>query len=287
MDKISQIINAEKILEWIVIAGAKFLMIAIQIAIAGIAIRLFIKIAKKSLQMNKQLSDRKKQTLSTVFTSLIKYVIWFIVICTVLTTLGVNIASLITIASAISVAIGFGAQSLVQDIITGIFILFEDQFGIGDVITIEGLTGTVESIGIRSTRIRSIDGDVHIIPNGHIKIITNMSNEFNRATIDIGLPYDKDIDYTINIIKDEMRNIYKNSEVYGLLKEPEVLGIMEFGDSSINVRVLADTQIGENWKIEREMRRLIKKRLDKESISIPYPMRVVKIVQNDKKEAEG
>ena len=194
-------------------------------------------------------------------------------------------SSLIAVAGVGSVAIGFGAQSLVQDVITGMFILFEDQFGVGDIVRLETLTGTVETIGIRSTRIRSVDGDLHIIPNGMIKIITNMSKEFNRATIDIGIAYEENIDKVLDIMKDEVNKIYTQKLIDGLMAEPNVLGIIDLADSAVVVRILADTQIGENWHVEREIRRIMKKRLDKEKIEIPYCKRVVKLIDNERKEA--
>ena len=112
-----------------------------------------------------------------------------------------------------------------------------------------------------------------------------MSKDFNRATIDIGVAYEENIDRVIAIMKDEMDIIFKRSLITGLISEPKVLGITELADSSVVIRILADTQIGENWQVEREIRRFIKKRFDKENINIPYPKRVVEIVENKRKDA--
>ncbi len=285
MDKLTEKMNAIKSLDWLIEILADIGLSIFQVIIAGIVIKILIGFIKKSLRLNNKLSDRKRQTLSEVLSSVTKYTVWFIVICSILTNFGVNVASLIAVAGVGSVAIGFGAQSLVQDVITGMFILFEDQFGVGDIITVDRLTGTVESIGLRSTRIRSADGDLHIIPNGMIKIITNMSKEFNRATIDIGVAYEENIDRVIEVMKDETIKIYKNKMVNGLIAEPKVLGIIDLADSAVVIRILADTQIGENWQVEREIRRFMKKRFDKENINIPYPKRVIEIVENKRKEA--
>ncbi len=285
MNKFSEKMDAIKSLDWLIEIIADIGMSIIQIIIASIAIKILITFIRKSLKLNNKLSDRKRQTISEVLASVIKYTVWFIVICSILTNFGVNVASLIAVAGVGSVAIGFGAQSLVQDIITGMFILFEDQFGVGDIITVDMLTGTVESIGLRSTRIRSADGDLHIIPNGMIKIITNMSKEFNRATIDIGVAYEENIDRVIDVMKDETSKIFKNKMITGLIAEPKVLGIIDLADSAVVIRILADTDIGENWQVEREIRRFMKKRFDKENINIPYPKRVVEIVENKRKEA--
>lgn len=285
MDKLYQKVDAIKSLDWLIELISNIGISILQIIIAGVVIKILNRFIAKSFALNNKLSERKKQTLSEVLSSVCKYTIWFIAICSILTNFGVNVSSLIAVAGVGSVAIGFGAQSLVQDVITGMFILFEDQFGVGDIVRLETLTGTVETIGIRSTRIRSVDGDLHIIPNGMIKIITNMSKEFNRATIDIGIAYEENIDKVLDIMKDEVNKIYTQKLIDGLIAEPNVLGIIDLADSAVVVRILADTQIGENWHVEREIRRIMKKRLDKEKIEIPYCKRVVKLIDNERKEA--
>ncbi len=285
MNKLNEKMEAIKSLDWLIDLISNIGISIIQIIVAGIVIKILTGILKKSLNMNVKITERKRQTLFEVLASIIKYTVWFVAGCNVLGNFGIDMKSLIAVASVSSVAIGFGAQSLVQDVITGMFILFEDQFGVGDIITVDTLTGTVESIGLRSTRIRSADGDLHIIPNGNIKIITNMSKDFNRATIDINVAYEENIDKVIAIMKDEMDIIFKNSLITGLISEPKVLGIIELADSAVIIRILADTQIGENWQVEREIRRFIKKRFDKEYINIPYPKRIVEIVENKRKDA--
>ena len=188
---------------------------------------------------------------------------------------GIDPSSIIAVAGVGSVALAFGAQSLVQDILAGFFILFEDQFGVGDIISVEGCTGTVEVIGLKTTRIRSADGNVYIIPNGQVKIITNMSKGFNRAVVDIGISYESDVDYAISVMSDELKKAYDNSKIKALLAPPSVLGVVDLSESAVVIRISADCNVGENWAIEREIRRIIKKRLDKENINIPYPQMVV------------
>ncbi len=178
------------------------------------------------------------------------------------------------VAGVSTVLIGFGAQSLVKDIISGIFILLEDQFSIGDFVTIEGKTGTVESLGIRITTLRDFDGNVHIIPNGEIKIITNMSKEFKRALVDVYVGYNENVDEVFNILREEMEMAAKNIEA--IIETPKILGITGFEENCIKIRVLANCVVGENWAVERELRRLIKIRFDKEGIKFPYPSVVVR-----------
>lgn len=284
MDKFNEKIMQIKSFDWLIEFIFALGMSIIQLIIASIVIKILIAILKKTLKVNIKISERKRETLEVVLASVIRYIVYFVVGCSILTNFGVNIASLITVAGVGSVAIGFGSQSLVQDVITGMFILFEDQFGVGDIITIDTLTGTVESIGLRTTMIRSVDGDLHIIPNGSIKIITNMSKDFNRAKVDIGVAYEENIDNVILVLKDEMQNIYKNSLISGLNDVPDVLGVVDFDESQVIIRILSDTKIGENWKVERELRRFIKKRFDYENINIPYPRRVVEIIQSKRED---
>lgn len=285
MNKFNEKIMEFKSLDWLIELLFAIGMSVVQFIIASVAIKICISILKKALRVDSKLTERKRDTLTVVLSSVIKYVIYFIVGCSILTNFGVNIASLITVAGVGSVAIGFGSQSLVQDVITGMFILFEDQFGVGDIITIDNLTGTVESIGLRTTMIRSADGDLHIIPNGSIKIITNMSKDFNRAKVDVGIAYEENVDKVIKVMKEEMQKIYEQKLIEGLNDCPNVLGIVDLAENEVTIRILADTEIGENWSVEREIRRYIKNRFDKEGIDIPYPRRVVEIIDKEKKNA--
>ncbi|MFI3230661.1 MAG: mechanosensitive ion channel family protein [bacterium] len=220
-------------------------------------------------------SARKVETLSAILNSVIKYTIWFIVICSILTTFGIEISSIIAVAGVGSVAIGLGSQSVASDIITGMFILFEDQFSVGDMIKIDALQGKVETMGLRSTTVRDANGSLHIIPNGSIKIITNLSKEFGRAIVEVGVAYEENIDNVIEVLKNEMANIYNNSTIDGLTKEPKVSGVSDLGDSSVVIKIVADTEAEAQWEAERQLRRLIKNRLDKENICISYNKLVI------------
>lgn len=244
---------------------------------------IFKKISKvvinKAIKANKTLPERKMNTMSTICFSFVKYFIYFAVFCQVLTIFGFNITSLLAVAGVGSVAVGFGAKSLVEDLITGLFVLIEDQFGVGDVVTIDGKTGTVESIGIRSTVLRGGDGDVHIVPNGQIKVVTNMSKGFNRAVVEVNIPHSADINSVLRILANEVCDI--QNEVSGIIKPPEVLGITSLGESFAVIRIIADCEVGSNWSVEREIRRLVKVRLDRENIPIAY-RQTVEIVKDGK-----
>lgn len=188
---------------------------------------------------------------------------------------GVNITSILALSGAVSVAIGLGAQDIVKDMMAGLFIIMENQFGVGDIVELNGFIGTVESIGIRTTRIRNVDGNVHIVPNGQISIVTNMSKGFNRAVVDVSVAYGEDIDRVFTVLKKEFKRIFNNNLIDGIIDEPQVWGINELGDSAVVIRIAADSRIGENWRIERELRKFILKKFEEENIEIPFPQVVV------------
>ncbi len=232
-------------------------------------IKVFVKKFNNRSEDKKPIS-RKATTVMTVLNSALKYFMYFVALCQLLAVFQVPIgSSVLAVAGVGSVAIGLGAQGLIKDVISGIFILLEDQFGVSDFVTIEGKTGTVEAVGIRTTVIRSFNGDVHIIPNGEIKIVTNMSKEFKCAIIDVGISYNEDVDRVLRIMEAEMETCL--GKVEGLISVPKVLGITELGNSCLNIRITANCEVGQSWAVERELRRLIKLRFDKEGISIPYP----------------
>lgn len=185
------------------------IVVSIVIIIAG---RIIIFIAKglinKAVVKSTRINERKFKTVSMLCNSVISYVIYFVVICNILILFGMNATSVLAFGGAISVAIGLGVQGLIQDMVTGIFIITEDQFGVGDMISIEGYEGKVESIGLRTTSIRSSDGDMVIIPNGQIKTVINMSKGFNRALVEVSVCYNERLDNVIDVLTDEMNSVF-------------------------------------------------------------------------------
>ncbi len=277
------LLNAHNMTEWLIKkygsvvlgVGEKIVMTLLILIVGKFLIGLIKKVIKKAINGNTYISKRKAETMGTVTSSVVKYIVYFILLCVILNFWGVNTASLLTLGGVATVAVGLGAQSIIQDIMSGAFILMEDQFGVGDIITAEGYTGTVVSIGLRTTVLRSVDGNMHIIPNGQIKIVTNMSKEFNRGIVDICVAYDEDTERVLDVLKDEMKQIYENGHIEGLIAVPVVLGVEELGDSGIRIRISADCKVGQNWNVERMIRLRVKKRFDKEGIEIPFPQVVV------------
>lgn len=247
-----------------------FILIKITISLGN---KLISRFFNKQKQSKFGINDKKADTLSELSKSILRYVMYFIGIIWILEALGLSIKTVIAVTSVAGVAVGFGAQNFVKDVISGFFILFEDQFSVGDYVEINGLSGFVETLGIRVTKLRDFSGDLHIIPNGSIAIVTNKSRGNMRALVDITISYEEDIDRAIDIIKmvnDEMKKEFKE-----IVEGPSVLGVTNFSDFGATIRIIAKTQPMKQWGIEMELRKRIKNALDKNNIAIPIPKRII------------
>lgn len=187
-----------------------------------------------------------------------------------------NIGPILGGAAILGLAVSFGAQSLVKDVITGFFMLMEDQFAVGDVVEVAGLGGVVEEITLRVVKLRDLEGNLHIIPNGEIKAVTNRTRGWSRAVVDIGVAYDSNVDQVLEVVADEARHLADEDRWAALLDgKPEVSGVESLGDNAVVVRALLRTSPGQQWAVAREFRRRIKIRMDAEGIDIPFPQRTV------------
>lgn len=251
--------------------------------IAKVAISLSEKLVDRILNSkfghSSVFDEKKAKTLGSIFKSVLRYVIYFIAGCSILTNLGVDIASIIAVAGIGSVAIGFGAQSLVSDVIAGFFILLEDQYAVGDIISSGANAGVVEKITLRSTQLRSPDGTLIIIPNGQIGVVQNKCKEYINAIVDVGIAYEEDMTKVLKVLNDEMDSAA--TKLKGLKSRPTVLGIIALDDSAVTVRIVAECEVKENLGIERELRLMIKNRLDKENITIPFPQCTVHMAKDE------
>ena len=194
----------------------------------------------------------------------------------VLQAVGVDIAPLLAGAGVVGLAISFGAQSLVKDVISGLFILFENQFGIGDVIRIGSASGAVERMTLRATFLRDLSGTMHVIPNGEIKQVSNLTRSWSRAVLDIGVAYHEDVDRAMEVMREVGREMWDDSAWRPLLvEEASVLGVEALADSAVTIRMVSKTLPLKQWEVARELRRRLKRRFDAEGISIPFPQRTL------------
>ncbi|MGD2087679.1 MAG: mechanosensitive ion channel [Candidatus Aminicenantes bacterium] len=253
------------------------LMIAIALFMIFLLVGISRKISKKALakmeESEKIDSHRKQryQTLSSVILSFIKILVWILGVLWVLGELDIDYAPFLVAAGGISLAIGFGAQSLVKDMVSGFFILMEEQFALGDVVEISGEAGTVEKISLRTIKFRSLDGTLHTVPNGTISMVSNKTYQWSRAIVKVGVSYDDDPHKVLSVMNKVCQQIAEDPEWKDLfIEEPTAQGIISFGSSSVDFRVLAKTYPGEHWAVERELHIRIKKAFDQEGIEIPY-----------------
>lgn len=187
---------------------------------------------------------------------------------------------LLAVGSAVGVAVGFGGQSLVKDVIAGFFILAEDQYHIGDVVKLADVSGAVVDIRPRVTVLRDLDGNVHYIPNGEIKVATNLTQEFGQVVLDVGVAYKESVDRVIEVISDELHAFQQSGEWSSMiLEEPQILGVDSLGDSAVTIRAVLKVTADERWLVKREALRRVKNRLDAEGIEIPFPH--MKVVRGD------
>ncbi|MBM7606718.1 small conductance mechanosensitive channel [Metabacillus crassostreae] len=266
---------------WISI-GQGLLKIILILIVANMFIRLGrLAISKVFLFRGKsplRISERRENTLSKLLENILTYVIYFIMIIMVLETLTINVGALLAGAGIIGLAVGFGAQNLVKDIITGFFIIFEDQFSVGDFIRVSTFEGTVEEIGLRTTKIKSWTGELHILPNGSITEVTNYSIHNSIAVVDISISYESDIPEAERVIQELLSEIPDKYE--DIVTPPELLGVQTLGASEVVLRVICEVEPMKHFHISRMLRKDIKICLDEMGIEIPYP----RIVMYNRKE---
>ncbi len=270
-----------ELLSWAKNHGMRILLIFFSAyLIAKFSSSLIEKLVRKIISRDSFASaeeeKKREDTIITILRRLIHILIWFGVIFLVFEEIGVPVAPLLTGAGIFGVALGFGAQSLMKDFITGIFIITENQFRIGDYICIADKCGTVEDMTLRVTKIRELDGTIHYIPNSEIRVSSNKSKDYSMVNLKIGVSYGTDFDLlekVINKVGEEM----KNDPVFGdlILEEPRFLRIDDFADSSIVVHILGKVYPKKQYLVTGELRKRIKKAFDENGIEIPYPVRVI------------
>jgi small-conductance mechanosensitive channel len=215
---------------------------------------------------------RRVQTLSGALATITAITILIVASFMILGELGVDVTPLLATAGVAGIAIGLGAQSLIRDMIAGLFILMEDQYNKGDVVKVAGIAGLVEDVTLKRTVLRDLDGIVHSIPNGEIKMASNYTKEYSRMNLDVPVAYGENMDRVIEVINRVGQEIAKDP-VWGpkIRSAPQSLGINKFGESGVDIKVLGDTKPMMQWEVTREFRLRIKKAFDQEHIEIPYP----------------
>jgi small-conductance mechanosensitive channel len=276
------------VLDWFLSSGITVILIIILALVALRLVRIIPKRVLATFKKKAEDSDEEKrlETLNSLLNYVLSATVLGIAIVMILGEFGIAIGPILAAAGIAGVAIGFGAQQLVQDIISGFFILIDDQIRVGDVIQIAGQGGLVERVNLRMTVLRDLAGNVHYIRNGQIGVVTNMTQDYSRFVFDIGVAYRENVDQVIHVIKkvdEELRNDPEYSD--DILEPIEVLGLDQFGDSAIIIKARTKTKPIKQWRIGREFNRRLKTAFDENDIEIPFPHITLYMGQDKKGEA--
>ncbi len=220
-----------------------------------------------------RIEEKKAKTLSALVSSVVRYAVFFITGLIILDIFGIQTAPILASAGILGLAVGFGAQNLVKDVITGFFLILEEQFAIGDYIEAAGVDGTVEEIGFRTTKIRDFGGQLHIIPNGLITKVTNYVTGNMRVLVEVQVAYKENLEKVLSVLGDMCTQAAEDIEV--ITDGPRVLGVTDLADSGVKILLWAKTKPMEQWAVTREIRRRAKVALDEAGIEIPFPHMVI------------
>lgn len=262
---------------------AESLRVLLVVLLAVMALRVTARLAARADSLIQERGElepvegvKRRRTLANTVKYSINALIYVVALITILHETGVDIGPLLAGAGVVGIVIGLGAQNLMRDSLAGLFVLIEHQYDVGDWVNIAGVGGKVEKVTLRMTQLRDVDGNVHFVPNGQAAVVTNMTKEWARAKLDVGVAYKEDVDRVIEVLGEVGLEMASDEEWKDLLLEPmEIPGVQDLGESSVVIRILFKTMPDEKWKVARELRRRIKKRFDAEGIEIPFPHRTL------------
>lgn len=266
---------------WLVTHGLAIVVIIVLAIVAHRVARIFIdrlirKIVRPGRFSTPQAEKAREDTLIRISYGTLHTILWVVTILMVLSEVGVNIGPLLAAAGVAGLAIGFGGQYLIRDVVAGLFIILENQYRVGDVVCLDDTCGLVEDISIRMATLRDLDGAVHHVPHGTTNKVSNLSKEFARVNMDIGVSYDSNMETvikTVNKVGEKMADDPQWKE--DIIKPIAFERVDEFADSAIVIKVLGDTKPLRQWAVAGEFRKRIKIAFDKAGIEIPFPQRVL------------
>ena len=259
---------------WFISSGLKIILIAIVTLIVIKVVSIFTSRLTELFSKKRVDEESKKRaaTLSSVIKNLLIVVILAIALITVLGEMGIEIGPILAAAGIVGLAVGFGAQSLVKDVINGFFILLEDQIREGDVVQIAGRGGLVEKVTLKMTILRDLAGTVHYIPNGTIDVVANMTKGFSRYVFEVGVAYREDVDEVMEVLKEVDEDLRNDPEYKDDILQPiEILGLDKFDNSAVVIKARTTTKPIKQWRVGREFNRRLKKVFDERDIEIPFP----------------
>lgn len=278
---------AQPFLQWLINHGIKIAVIVIAaILIKSIAKKSIQRIVKAATHSDRPGTDegeiKRMNTIVRIFSWTVSVLITVIAFMMIAQEFGIQIAPLLASAGIVGVAIGFGGQYLVRDVITGFFLIFENQYRIGDVVNMEGLGGVVEDISLRVTTLRDMNGTVHYIPHGEIKKVSNLSKQFAKVNLNVSVSYRTDLNKLIEVINRVGSELASDPNWKDLIDEaPAFLRVDSFDDSAISVKIVGVTKPLQQWSVTGELRKRIKEAFDAEGIKRPLPQRVIHTASNE------
>ncbi len=278
-DRLADFLGGDKFL---VSVGIVFGAAAVYFLVDRVGRRAFVGVGRRAAPVDEADAVgaiERRQRLETLWAALRRLLVITLVVLTGLTLLAwwrVPIASFLAVGTVVGVALGFGAQSLVKDVISGFFILSENQFSIGDVVRLGEVAGKVEDIRLRVTVLRDLEGHVHYVPNGSITVASNLTQQFATVVADVGVSYGEDLDRALEVVRSEMADFMAAEDWAELfLGEPELLGVEALADSAVVLRATFRVFPDARWRVRREFLRRMKNRFDAEGIEIPFPQRTL------------
>ncbi len=259
---------------WLVTTGLQLVLIVVGLLVAQKAAGLIIGRVLDGVGRRKEDVEYQKRTdtLKSVVRYLASTVLFAVAVMMILGQLGIEIGPILAAAGVVGLAVGFGAQNLVKDVLGGFFILLEDQIRVGDVVEIAGQSGLVEQISLRLVTLRDLAGNVHYIRNGNIDVVTNMTKEYSRYVFEIGVAYREDVDEVMNVIAKLDEELRADPDFADDILAPlEILGVDAFADSAVIIKARTTTKPIQQWRVGREFNRRMKRRFDELGIEIPFP----------------
>ena len=272
---------SELIVPWLLTSGIKVIFITIAAFIIHKILAKFIaravKIAVRPDHFSSPDAEEKREnTLIQIFTTTAQIALIIMATLMILQEFGIEIAPILAAAGIVGLAFGFGGQYLIRDVISGLFIILENQYRIGDVVSFDNASGAVQEISLRKTTLRDMDGTVHHIPHGEIKKVSNLSKDFSRINLDMGVSYNSNLEHVITVINKVGNDLAADPQwKTSILAPPLFLRVNEFADSAIMMKILGETLPSKQWEVTGELRKRLKAAFDKEGIEIPFPQMVI------------
>jgi len=275
-------IDWDRVIDWLLTHGLRILLILTLALVADLVLRVLVPrvirptVARQMRGKPAEEIEQRSRTLVAVLRGSGRFVLVVWALFTILPELGVNITPMLASIGIAGIALGFGAQSLVKDVLTGLFILIENQYSKGDVVTVAGISGQVEEVGLRRTVLRDLDGVVHHVPNSQIAVASNLTQEWSRVNLNVSVAYGEDLDRVFEVINRVGHELAADAE-FGpmILAAPQVLRVEAFGESGIAIKVLGDTEPIRQWEVMGELRKRLIRAFLEEGIRVPFPPHVV------------